>query len=58
MEEKLYCIEITRDCPDDNLVRHKRFKDKPTEDDILKYLEEEDIRFNKKYHSVNFYQVN
>ncbi len=57
METEKYCIELDRELRDDFLVIHADFPHEPDEQDILDLLEEREINFDPKYHSMKFYKV-
>ena len=53
-----YCIEIERGgIGEEDIVLHHDFTTEPTEEDVEKIVEEEDIGYQKEYCRIRFYRV-
>ena len=53
-----YCIEVKRGgIGEEDCVLHHKFPSQPTKEDIEAYLISEDIGYDSKYCSYDFYQI-
>jgi len=54
----LYCIEVDRSgLPEENLVLHHNFEKEPTREEVLKFIEDEDIGYVDDYCRFDYYIV-
>jgi hypothetical protein len=54
----LYCIEVKRrGIGEEDCVLHHKFEKKPTREEIIQIIEDEDIGYDDDYCDFNFYQV-
>jgi hypothetical protein len=54
----LYCIEVDRSgLPEEDMVLHHTFEKKPTREEVLKVIEDEDCGYDDNYCRFNYYQV-
>ena len=53
----LYCIELFRDCREDDCVLHHEFENHPTREEVLQYILSKEIEYNDKYHKFDYYPV-
>lgn len=54
----LYCIEVDRGgIGEENCTFHTKFEKEPTREEIVKFLEDEDVGYDDNYCAFNFYQV-
>lgn len=52
----LYCIEVEREL-EEKCVLHKEFKEEPSREDILAFIEEQDLNYDDDYGRINYYEV-
>jgi hypothetical protein len=54
----IYCIEIERGgIGEEDVVLHRKFDKKPTREEILEIIKEEDIGYEDGYCDFDYYQV-
>lgn len=54
----LYCIEIDRGgIGEEDMVLHHNFETKPTREDVLKVIKDEECNYDDNYCKFNYYQV-
>lgn len=54
----IYCIEVERGgIGEEDIVLHEKFDTEPTKEDVLKFIEKEDIGFSEDYCRYKFYRV-
>ncbi len=54
----LYCIEVDRSgIVEENMVIHQQFINKPSREDVLKFLLEQDIGYDDRYCSFEYHRV-
>lgn len=53
-----YCIEVNRSgiC-EENVVIHEEFESKPTKEQVVAFLESEDIGYDDNYCKFDIYEV-
>lgn len=56
MKGKLYCIEVHREV-DEPYVFHHRFDHKPTRDEILKIVLDEELGYDDDYGKLEYWEV-
>jgi len=56
MEKKLYCIEVEREM-EEMCVLHRRFTAKPSREQILQIIMDEDMGYEDDYGSFDYYEV-
>jgi hypothetical protein len=56
METKLYCIEVEREM-EEMCVLHRRFAEKPSYEQILKIIMDEDMGYDDDYGRFDYYEV-
>lgn len=55
-EGELYCIEVDRGgMGEEALVLHHTFKNKPTKEEVIEYIQSEEIDYDDDYCKVEFY---
>lgn len=55
---KNYCIEVDRGgIGEEDLTIHQQFTGSPTREEIIKFLESEDVGYDNDYCEFDFYQV-
>jgi hypothetical protein len=52
----LYCIEVQREL-EELCVLHHNFETEPTREDILKFIDEQDMGYDDKYGKIRYYKV-
>jgi len=53
----IYCVELTKDFPEDNAILHYNFDKEPTLDDIVDTLRADFYSVNLQYDNIEFYKV-
>lgn len=54
---KTFCIEVERES-EEQYTFHIELESKPTREEVLKLIDEEDIGYDDNYGRFNYYQVN
>lgn len=54
----LYCIEVNRGgIGEENMTMHHNFEKEPTRNDVLKFIDDEDVGYDDMYCKFIYYKV-
>ena len=54
----IYCIEVNRGgIGEENMTMHHKFETEPTRDEVLKFIDDQDVGYNDDYCKFEYYPV-